>query len=144
MRDEITDCYATPDPRKVAALLDEEGMDACLDRWGYSQSKDEIYKLAQAGRRLLGLAAERDDADTLVETAQRLGSAYYAAKELGVSEIAVRNAFERRGLKPPKLDPQALRDTLLKKSIARRTVRAAGPKTYAITVRRGQLAWEFI
>lgn len=146
MRDEITDCYVTPNPVRVARLLAEEGMEVCLDMWGYSQTVDGIYDLAQEGRIMLGEAPppERNDADDIISAGLRLGSAYYAARELGIPETAARDAFKRRGMDVPKLDKDARKDALLTKAIARRTVKAAGPKGYAITVRKGQLAWEFV
>jgi len=143
MADEITHCYAAPDPRRVARLLDAEGLDACLDMWGYSQTADGIYKLAADGRILLGKAPpERDDADQIIETGSRLGSAFYAAKALGISEITVRTAFKRRRLPIPKLTPEARRQALLTKAAARK-IAAAAARGYPISIRGRQLVWDF-
>lgn len=143
MTDEITHCYAAPDPRRVARLLDAEGLDACIDMWGYSQTPDGIYKLAAAGRILLGQPVpERDDADEIIAAGIRLGSAYYAAQHLGVSEIAVRTAFKRRRLPIPKLTPEARREALLTKAAARK-IAAAAARGYPISIRGRQLVWDF-
>lgn len=143
MADEITHCYAAPDPRRVARLLDSEGLDACMDMWGYSQTANGIYKLAAEGRILLGKAPpERDDAEKIIETGRRLGSAFYAAKALGISEIAVRTAFKRRCLAIPKLSPAARREALLTKAAARE-IAAAAARGYRISIRGRQLVWDF-
>lgn len=143
MADEITDCYIAPDPIKVAKLLDAEDMDSCLDMWGYSQTRDSLYKLAAQGRILLGKAPpERDDADEIIAAGIRLGSAYYAAQHLGVSEIAVRTAFKRRSLPIPKLSPEARRQALLTKAAARK-IAAAAARGYPISIRGRQLVWDF-
>lgn len=143
MADEINDVYATPDPIKVANLLDAECMEVCLDTWGYSQTRDSLYRLAAQGRIMLGKAPpERDDADTIIETGRRLGSAFYAAKALGISEIAVRTAFARRRLPIPKLTPEARRQALLTKAAARK-IAAAAARGYPISIRGRQLVWDF-
>ncbi|OYW59862.1 MAG: hypothetical protein B7Z40_20940 [Bosea sp. 12-68-7] len=114
MRDSINIWYADVNPARLIAQVESMGSVEEVQGvyYRYSQSVDSLTKLlADARARAAKPSAkpEREDADRIIETTQRVSSVWYASRELEVSQAAIRKVFKRRGMEIPKLDKAALK-----------------------------------
>ena len=125
MRDSINDWYADVNPARLIAQVEALGSveEVQAAYYAYSQTVDSLTKaLADARAKAAKPSAkpEREDADLIIATTQRVSSVWYASRELKVSQATIRKVFKRRGLAIPKLDKSKLKQACLAGGAKRR------------------------
>ncbi|MDP3408060.1 hypothetical protein [Bosea sp. (in: a-proteobacteria)] len=114
MRDSNNTWYADVNPQRLIQQVESMGSveEVQATYYPYSQSVDSLTKIladARAKAAKPSAKAERDDADHIVETTQRVSSVWLASRELGIAEATIRKVFKRRGLAIPRLDKGKIR-----------------------------------
>lgn len=145
MRDHLNDWYPPVNPQRLIAQVESMGSveEVHAVYYAYSQTVDSLTKLladARAKANKPTAKPEREDADLIVATTQRVSSVWYASKELGVSQAAIRKVFKRRGLPIPKLDKQRLKAACLVGGAKRRAKTLASRQPVSVYRRPVQLS----
>lgn len=145
MRDHNNTWYADVNPARLIAQVESMGSveEVHAAYYAYSQTVDSLTKaLADARAKAAKPSAkpERDDADIIIATTQRVSSVWYASRELGVSQAAIRKIFKRRGLPIPKLDKERLKKACLVGGAKRRARTEAARQPVSVYRRPVQLS----
>lgn len=145
MRDHNVAWYPPVNPHRLIAQVESMGSveEVQAVYYAYSQTVDSLTKLladARAKAAKPTAKPEREDADRIIETTQRVSSVWYASKELGVSQAAIRKVFKRRGLPIPKLDKAALKQACLVGGAKRRARTVAARQPVSVYRRPVQLS----
>lgn len=140
MRDNNVLWYADVNPARLIAQVESLGSieEVQAVYYPYSQTVDSLTKtLATARARAKKKTAkpEREDADLIIATTQRVSSVWYASRELGIGQATIRKVFKRRGLPIPKLDKSKLKAACLVGG-AKRRARTQAAKAPAVQAAR--------
>ena len=144
MRDHNAAWYPPVNPARLIAQVESMGSveEVHAAYYAYSQTVDSLTKaLADARAKAAKPTAkpERDDADIIIETTQRVSSVWYASRELKVSQATIRKVFKRRGLAIPKLDKERLKAACLAGGAKRRDRTRAARQPVSVYVKPVQL-----
>ena len=107
--------YREVDPKALLAMLEKDGgIDAAVDYWRYSQTRESLLQIAQDAREAAGAAAAKAmmrpiEARRMVDLCLLLKSVVRTARALAIPEDRVYKALNQTGTEPPTLSDEERR-----------------------------------